>query len=777
MGYENSRQADLLATNCVVCGRKLCDAVSVEMGIGPECREKYGYNDECLAGARDEANHLVWELAARLTTKGGISEAEIAGLVGKIRDLGMGRLADRIAERVLKAYKMELRGDGSIAFISPYSPELVALLKAKVPSNARRWLGAERCWSIDARYAGAWRKQVEAEGHYLRVSREAEGRIAAAVTGPLPQAEPSQPQWSMKVEGGQTIHIHTPYNKEAVEALKIAAKGKARWDSATKCWTFDVSMGELVSEALRIYFPELSTAMDSDPTIRGASAAVKARDALAGAASLSADGPGSDVKAKIGALVPPGLSLYPYQEAGVAFIEVAAGRAYVGDVMGLGKTVQALMWLALHPEIVRTLVVVPASLVLNWEREAKKWLPGRTVSVVKNGKDPIQATEIVVTSYECVTRRKDEWMAWAPVAVVIDEAHYLKNQDAQRTKAMVGILPRKGKDGKMTEPVPGIATACQYVISLSGTPMLNRPIEIFTNLNLLCPADYPSFFRFAKRYCGAEKGQYGWDFGGATNTEELRSRLRDVMVRREKEQVLKELPPKRRAEVFVALSNADEYQVFEEDFLDKLTNPARKDERQKGDVLAALGQLRRMSGRGKVDAAIEWLTNADRPVVVFCHHLDVLGDIAQGLIKAEIAWVKVTGEMKVEDRQAAVDDFQAGRARVFLGTYGAASVGLTLTAASDTLHVERNWTPAIEEQAEDRCHRIGQTAESVTAWYMMSSASIDQKFASLVASKRAVLGEILGVAGQGGGEDLTSDLAEAMFGGALRAQVKGEQKP
>jgi SWI/SNF-related matrix-associated actin-dependent regulator of chromatin subfamily A-like protein 1 len=135
----------------------------------------------------------------------------------------------------------------------------------------------------------------------------------------------------------------------------------------------------------------------------------------------------------------------------------------------------------------------------------------------------------------------------------------------------------------------------------------------------------------------------------------------------------------------------------------------------------------------------------------------------QACAEQGISSVKVVGDMNIEDRQRSVDEFQAGRARVFVGTYGAAGVGLTLTASSDTLHVERDWTPSIEEQAEDRCHRIGQT-ESVTSWYLVSGASIDEKFDSMVDAKRGTIKSILGGDGQVS-ESLVMELAEEIFGG------------
>lgn len=290
---------------------------------------------------------------------------------------------------------------------------------------------------------------------------------------------------------------------------------------------------------------------------------------------------------------------------------------------------------------------------------------------------------------------------------------------------------------------PGFAVKAPHLIALTGTPVLNRPAEIFPLLRAVRPDEYQNFFAFAKRYCDAHPGSFGWDFSGCSNVEELRGKLQDVMVRREKANVLKDLPAKRRVTIEVELSNAKDYRAAARRERDNLEDAF--DKRDAGAALVVLNRLRRMAGWGKVEAAQEWVENfllGGGQLIVFAHHKDVLDALRGELAKASVPTVRVDGDVPVKERQAAVDAFQAGQARVFLGTPGAAGVGLTLTAASDVLFVEREWTPAVEEQAEDRAHRIGQE-ESVTAWYLTASDSIDAKFAQLVEKKRAVIGAVL----------------------------------
>lgn len=873
--YEDAPATKLVATHCCCCGRALLDAESVEIGIGPVCREKYGYVGGSVSPeVRDEANKLVYQIACNPK-----ADSVVAALL-RLRELGFVKLADRIADVSKAACYLERSNvvDDEVWFFSDKDERIISTIKtvSSWANGRRRWDPINRCWVLDLVAARAVLPALTQLGIYVASSPEVEALLAQAATPkpeqvgggngfgeggggrgggfvsslPKPQVNyrftvagdkvtittPYNPDAVTALKGaatgyrkfdgstkswiielavaakvaealrpffpgltdemladeriasakpkarwsviGDVVSIATPYKAEVVAAIKSAAQGACRFDGDDKAWHVELSVAAQVAAALRPFHPELADEMLADVRIAGEAKARAERVQLSTAAEIQDGGPGAEIAARLKARLPEGCVPYPYQIVGATFFEAAKGRALNADVMGLGKTIQALLWLSLHWGLQRVLIVVPASLTINWLREVQKWVPQCEVSITKNGKDKIpdvrpQATDsptrVVITSYECATRRKAEWMAWAPEALILDECHYLKNTTAQRTKAIVGVEARKDKiTGEMKPAVDGIATHVQYILALSGTPMLNRPIELYTTLHMITPTTFASFFGFAKRYAGAEQTRFGWDFTGATNVEELRARLSNIMIRREKSQVLAELPPKRRAQITVQLSNVDEYEEYEEDAKDRFTNKERKGERFKGDVLVALGKLRMLAGLGKVDAAVEWLTNADMPVVVFCHHKEVLDAIGEGLTKAEISWVKVTGDMDVEDRQAAVDSFQAGESRVFLGTYGAAGVGLTLTAASDTLHVERAWTPAAEEQAEDRCHRIGQT-ESVTSWYMMSDVSIDAKFHSLVEAKRATISSVmdavglLGIEG-GGNESLTGELACEIFG-------------
>jgi SWI/SNF-related matrix-associated actin-dependent regulator 1 of chromatin subfamily A len=803
MSYENAPATRLLATHCAVCSRSLVDAVSVETGIGPICASRYG----APSVEQTEANRLVYQIAA--VQKG----PEVLQALARLRVLGFTTLADRIAARLGAGADLVFT-DGTFSLRFRRRPDLLEALKAAIDSahGRRRWDGAAGAWALDAVAARVAVAFLTAQGWGVNASDEAEAALdAAPVTAAVAAVAAPRLEGRFEVHG-QDVAIFTPYHVQAPGAIKAAAAGRARWDGGAKAWTVPLARAAAVAAALAPIFPALAAALAAEPAVVAAGNAgvaqaaqiaqvaqgAAARAALAGAAAPEAAGAQAqtvvaDVQARLDAVIPAGLALLPYQTAGVAFIEAAVGRALVADEMGLGKTVQALAWIAIHAEVTRVLIVVPASLTHNWAREAAKWVPGRQVYRVRNGKDVIPAdAQIVIVGYEQATRRKADLIAWAPQAVILDEAHYLKNAKSQRARAVVGVEARKGNAGEA-----GIATGAAHVLALTGTPILNRPVEAWTILRLVRPEKFSNFFAYVKRFCDAHQidaGRAGlvWDFSGASNLGELHDRLRDAMVRRLKADVLTELPAKRRAEVVVEIDNRADYVRAERDsvvYLRALAEivgtpeekAAVRDAREAAEALGGdtvesvfsealvkLNALRRLVGQGKVAAAIEWTQNfleSGRSLVIFAHHKDVLDALEFAL--SDVVTVRVDGDVSADARQAAVDAFEAGEARVFLGTYGAAGVGLTLTAASDTLHVEREWTPATEEQAEDRVHRIGQV-NACTAWYLVAPASVDGDFHTLVEAKRGVIkATIDGGAAQTGGS-LFKALAGALVGRAAQ---------
>jgi len=424
----------------------------------------------------------------------------------------------------------------------------------------------------------------------------------------------------------------------------------------------------------------------------------------------------------------PGLKmeLFPFQKAGVAFIEAHEGRVVIGDEMGLGKTAQALAWLQLHPELRPAVIVCPASLKLNWEKEVRMWLPDPSVEILQGKKPYPVSADLLIINYDILSNWVDALVELKVKAIVFDEVHFLKNKGTARTKAALKL-------GKK----------CKHILALSGTPIVNRPVEFFNCLNLLRPDLWPSFWQYAQRYCGAVHNGYGWDFTGATNTEELHKKLtRTVMIRRIKKEVLKDLPAKRRVVVPTEIDNLSDYQWAEEDFAGWLRSNKDRvlgERTLSAKALAKIEYLKQLAAKGKMTGVIEWIQNfldSGSKLVVFATHHEVIDRLKE---EFKGVAVKLDGRDSAKTKQAAIDKFQQNdKIRLFVGNIKAAGVGITLTAASDVLFVELGWTPGDHDQAEDRVHRIGQK-DSVTAWYLIASGTVEEQIAELLDKKREIL--------------------------------------
>ena len=415
--------------------------------------------------------------------------------------------------------------------------------------------------------------------------------------------------------------------------------------------------------------------------------------------------------------------------------------------MGLGKTVEALGVVnAEGAEARRVLIVCPASLKLTWARECERWLVGeRAVGVA--GKAWPELAEVVVINYDILGKWERE-LAEPWDVLVADECHYVKNKDAKRSKRLYAIEARRK-------------------LFLTGTPILNRPAELFAIASFLEPEEFGHFWTFAKRYCAPVRNNFGWDVSGASNLDELHERLRStIMVRRTKAQVLPDLPPKRRQVIelpadSVAKLVENERAAWSEHkvrlgALRKAGNVTGgagaasvsdgERDRLRSEVnqaFAELSKLRHETAKAKVPMVVEHLKAASEEsdkLVVFAHHRDVVTALAEAF---EDAAVTLSGGDSSEARQAAVDRFQEDpTCRFFIGSITAAGFGLTLTAASHVVFAELDWVPANMTQAEDRTHRIGQQ-DSVLVQHLVLEGSLDASMVRTLIKKQEVVDRVV----------------------------------
>lgn len=449
----------------------------------------------------------------------------------------------------------------------------------------------------------------------------------------------------------------------------------------------------------------------------------------------------------------PGNEYRGYQKAGVKFLVDSQRRAQmIGDEMGVGKTIQVLGYMN-YARPRNTLIICPASLKRNWAREAEKWLVADHAIQVCDGRDarvdhPGGKPQVVIANYD-ILRGGILWSALMTCGdfdlVVIDEVHKLKNPDTQQTRSLLGYW-----DKSKSQMIEGLQNRGAKVVVLTGTPVPNRPIEIFPLLKTLAPdVAGKSKMKFGLRYCNAHRGAFGWDWNGSSNEDELQSLLRGsgFMIRRLKKDVLAELPEKTRVPVVVgAKGKAIKAALKAEREAMGGEMPDWRDIRSGGVKVAfeAMSKVRLMMGEAKTAFVLDYvkeLLETEDKVIIMAHHRAVVDALQHEL--RNYGAVTVTGSTPANLRQARVDDFQNDpETRVFIGNILAAGVGLTLTAASHVVFAEMDWVPANNVQAEDRAHRIGQN-EAVTIHYCVVEDSLDAHILDTWMGKETTIARIV----------------------------------
>lgn len=445
--------------------------------------------------------------------------------------------------------------------------------------------------------------------------------------------------------------------------------------------------------------------------------------------------------------VPVGLSYLPFQKAGIKFM-AARNAALLADAMGLGKTIQVLGLVNLDESIKSVLIVCPATLRLNWAREAGKWLVRPfNVGVVETADAPSTETNFVIVNFERVRDKKllAALMARKWDLVAIDEGHRVKNPKAQQTVAVLGKATR-GNDAA----VEGLITNARRKVILTGTPLPNRTIEVQPLLGALVPETFGNFFQFGKRFADAYQDKWGWHFDGSSNLDELQTQMRSsVMIRRLKEDVLTELPAKRRQVVALAPNGAAKLIEQEKALFNFKPADTTKEGYEAAVSKLSMGsavdfeemsRIRHELALTKVPKVIEYVqdmfANGVDKIFVAAHHRDLIELIAAGC--PEMNPVTLTGDTSMTDRQTNVDKFQNdSTCRLFVGSIIAAGVGITLTASSHVVFAELDWVPGNVTQTEDRCHRIGQR-NSVNITHLLYEGSLDAYMAAVLIAKQEV---------------------------------------
>ena len=457
------------------------------------------------------------------------------------------------------------------------------------------------------------------------------------------------------------------------------------------------------------------------------------------------------------------MKLFEHQIKGIKFLKKNP-RAILADEMGLGKTYQAIY--SVENKIGSKLIVCPASIKINWEREIKKVYPDANIVIItgkKKMKIPIGKNWIII-NYDIMGAHKDELKEMINnreiVDVILDEAHYIKGRSI-RAKATLEVLENADK-----------------VYCLTGTPLMNRPIELW---NLLIAIKHPmtqvkgARASFSKTYCDGHlkviplrRGIIRfWDESGATNLGMLRANLKGFMIRRKKVEVLN-LPKKIIGIIQVDL-NMEQRRIYEnawESYLDFVTNNPPEETTIENIIaskhLVEIQKLKQICSLAKVIRIVADIKNAidqGQKIIVFTQYkktLEQIVKLSQKIkietggtnsfgtpLKKKIKVVQVSGDMKQDQRQKSVDSFQTDpMTKVFVGNIKASGIGITLTEASMVIFADMAWTPQDHTQAEDRAHRIGQTG-TVNVYYYVCQDTIETDIIELLARKKKMVDEVV----------------------------------
>lgn len=387
------------------------------------------------------------------------------------------------------------------------------------------------------------------------------------------------------------------------------------------------------------------------------------------------------------------LPLLPHQQEGVEFI-LNNSSAFVCDDMGMGKTrtvIEAVIQRSQFP----ILVICPSALKLNWRNEIARWV-GIDLEIDNLEQD------IIITNYERMNKYKFEIQALPIKQLVLDESHSFKEESSKRTQLAL----------EWSRKIP-------YKILISGTPMLNRPRELITQMEILNNIHkVGGREKFLEKYCNPRHSQYGIDYSGCSDLQELHQTMNGIWLRRTKDDLENKLPTKTIVPIPIIELNQPAPTSF------------RDIERYDRAVL-----------HKKLDASvdfIEQLLERDEKVVVFVHHKDIGKALNMKFPEASV----IVGGQSPVHRQLNIDNFQLHDTQIIICSLQASAVGLTLTASRCAVFIEYPWSPALLAQAQDRVHRLGQDKD-VFIFYLYGQGSIDEYRLNTNSFKKAVIDYIV----------------------------------
>jgi hypothetical protein len=654
---------------------------------------------------------------------------------------------EQVAAKRVEPFTLDFQ-NGLLVMCGPYDPKLV---EAQRSIPGRRWSGERKANTFPRTSAVQVRGLMDmfhdVDWKITPLAKAVLDGKQIGTTDPGPQGESAQAK--VRVSWNDSAHtmvsVGFDYNPVMVAAVK-RLPGRS-WDSVDRVW--EVKLSEKGAYKLVKFLSNNRPVWCEDGVreriLELAKEGVE-RDKIR--ALMTKLSKAEDADIEIEGL---GGTLKPFQRAGVDYVLKAGLRAFISDEQGLGKTPQALATL-LAADKFPAVVLCPAVVKLSWRDHVQGpvrgapegWLPGRKVAVCDgmNGQPSgVWGADVIVANFDILAGwREVIEETVSPRALIVDESHYCKSPGALRTKETIALAEYvRANDG--------------LVLNLSGTPVLNKPVELCTQLEMLGRLD-----EFGGRAAIMRRRS------GEKINDELRA---SCFCRRLKKDVLKELPAKQIAHVPVELSNLAEYQQVERDVIHWLVEQVEKDKAFNDEIaslpederkerlaerksdkaeraaraehLVRINALRKVCAKGKLRDAKKWVTNfldsGDEKLIVFASHVEV----QRAMLDTFPGAAHVLGADSSEVRNAEVKRFQADdTCRLIVCSTEAASVGITLTAASNVAFLELEWTPAKHDQAEDRAHRISQEG-NVVCWYLLAENTIDGDMSALLEAKRLVV--------------------------------------
>ena len=435
--------------------------------------------------------------------------------------------------------------------------------------------------------------------------------------------------------------------------------------------------------------------------------------------------------------------LRDYQKEGANWLATLAQHGFgacLADDMGLGKTLQALTLLRHRQEKGAALVIVPKSLVLNWQEEATRFAPELNIIALdqhdnrQEALTALKAGDVVLLNYGLLGSLQEPLQAHHWSTLIADEAQQIKNATTQRAKILF-TLP------------------ADFRLALSGTPVENHLGELWSLFNFINPGLLGNHTHFKQRFGKAARD--------ANHMEQLRGVITPFVLRRLKRQVLTELPEKTEIVHHISLSD-EERALYEANRLEALQQMQQAEGHALMQLLSSLTRLRRLccspallladwkKSQSKLDAAMELIVDAidnGHRLLVFSQFVELLSLLRQRLEKATLEYCYLDGSCSSKQRQEAVRRFQQAPVPLFLISLKAGGTGLNLTQADTVIHLDPWWNPAVEDQASDRAHRMGQT-EPVTVYRLVCEGTVEEKIVALHAEKRALADGLLSDQGE-----------------------------